>query len=196
MSEPIYGRVDDAGNVVEYPVYLVHIQNRAEPIEMYKEVVLGVMPTIPDFYNLTENVYYSDGKIRTSYSVEPASLPQLIKQANSVLNTDPSEPVVDVFYADVDPALAARITRLSTEYAQGKLIAFCNTRFYDTDISAISYKDSTVPQYAADALVVLAARDALWVAMNTYFNNVVAGTIPILKSVDDLDAIIPVMSWS
>ena len=77
---------------------------------------------------------------------------------------------------------------------QANLDAFARTRGYDNIMSACTYKDSTVPQFAAEAARCIELRDQTWATCYNILAQVQAGsrTMPTLEEVL---AEVPALTW-
>ena len=67
-------------------------------------------------------------------------------------------------------------------------------RTYSSGVSCVSYKDSTNPQWAAEAAAFIAWRDACYAYAYDYLARAQGGEIP-NPSVDDFMATVPAMVW-
>lgn len=189
----LYGRLEN-GVLVEFPVYYFHIQNRAHPVEWYTPAIVEPAEPAPPYHANQEKVEVRDGKIYVTYEAVPLTLEQLLQSIYAdVIPAEGQEPAV--YYQDVDPALAARVYTLAGNYTMEKLNAFVQTRNYDSMLSLVSYKDSQIPQFAAEAARGLALRDQIWAAQMTFFQNMVAGTAPVPRSILEIDAMMPELTW-
>jgi hypothetical protein len=74
------------------------------------------------------------------------------------------------------PLTQAQLTAQYEAKAQGNLDALAQSWGYDNIVSAASYANSTVAQYKADALALIAWRDATWQAAEALQAQITAGT--------------------
>lgn len=84
-------------------------------------------------------------------------------------------------------------TRLSTAVQQ-HLDATARTRGYESALSCVSYIDSTVPQYRAEATAMRDWRDAVWIRCYELLFEVTIGTRPI-PTESELIALLPTIDW-
>lgn len=191
---PIYARVID-GVIVEYPVYLIHIQNRALPLEWFTEVIYDVKPDVPPFHYAKETPRVENGtEVHIGYEVIALTLSDLLLQAsggNRSLDTEATP--IDV--NTLDPALIARIQFLAEGLVQDLLDEFAREKGYDSMLSLISYKDSTIPTFASEASTGITMRDTTWVSVNTYLSEVLAGTKPVPRSQQEILDNVPDLIW-
>lgn len=75
-----------------------------------------------------------------------------------------------------------------------QLNAFAATRGYDSILSACSYKDSAIPQFAADGAYCVELRDQTWAKLYDILADVEAGKRPMPASFDDIAAELPTAS--
>ena len=80
--------------------------------------------------------------------------------------------------------------------AQTYLDSFAKTKGYDNIRSAISYLNDPYPQFAADALVALHWRSAVWQKAIEIETAVKNGTQECPKSVEEFLALLPNLSWT
>lgn len=192
--QDVFARVEN-GQIVEYPVYRLHILNRAHPVEWYTPVVEINKPEVPAFHYLTPTLTLKDGVVNITYTVTPFNLSQLLAKVNGSVMDMPGKPTV--FINQIDPSLAERIVSLATNYAEGKLEAFIATRGYDSLNNLLSrYTASTVPKFSAEANHVQSLLDALWVRLLAYYGEINAGVKPIPGSLAEIDVVIGEFSWS
>lgn len=83
-----------------------------------------------------------------------------------------------------------------TKLIQDRLDAFAKTRNYDGILSACSYANSTDAQYKADAARCVLLRDNTWTASYTILAQVQAGTRPMPTKLADIEADLPILTWS
>jgi hypothetical protein len=93
------------------------------------------------------------------------------------------------------PPTAEEIQALVTIATQARLDSFARTRNYDGILSACTYKDSSVEQFAADGAYAMAARDATWAALYALLLEVEAHTKPMPTSFADVEPLLPDLVW-
>lgn len=192
-NQKVYAKVHDNG-YIEFPVYEVNIAARNQSTSDYQEVIFGRKPEVPEFYTLQSDLYVYDGRVRYDYSVIPIPLSTLLRTANNVTGSDlGTNP--DVYFASIDLALATRIYTLISDYVDNKLEEFVKSRSYKSVVSCVSYIGDPNPQFDADALKMKALRSQVWTTMNAYSATILNNTIPIPKTVADIDTNIPPLSW-
>jgi len=191
-TNAVFARIQN-DEIVEYPVSLLHITNRAHPIDWYVECIFDTKPTIPAFHYAVEVPVIEDNKVRVSYNVIAYTLEQLLNMNKSESVGFPNKAPVAI--ADVEPALLQRIVSLTTAYVQDKLDTFAQEKGYDSLLSATSYKDSQVSQFVTDALKAIVARDNMWTCLHDYLNNVNAGSDPVPVTFTDITSRLPILSW-
>jgi len=201
--DEIYARLKD-GNVVEYPVFKLHINNRAHPVSWYTRCIFDEKPVKKPFYSYIEKLKVvtdqdtNISKVYVSYIEVPLSLNELLRIANrntTALMQMPGEEETAVSIADIPQDLLYRILFLADQYIQDKLDEFAATRQYKDVTSLCSYKDSTRPSYASDAARGIVVRDKTWIATEVYMGSVLTGVTPVPKSTADIDAILTDLTW-
>ena len=192
----LFAKVEN-GVIVEYPVYRLHIVNRSQPLDWYTPVIDLEKPALPDFSKYVETLTLKDTYIERSFTVQPYSLNELLSIARQgkVRPALPGQPTEDITIADVDPAMIQQVYKLGGEYATNRLNAFSQTRLYDNIDKLISYATSTFEKFKTEGQRGLYLRDKTWEALVTYFEQVVAGTLPIPKSTADIDVLLPALTW-
>lgn len=195
----LFARVKD-GAIVEFPVYRLHIHNRAHPLSWYTPVIESPKPELPPFHYYDQQLTVAVGHVKATYSVKAYTLAELLSQLRpfSPIPGEPLPPVPAI--ADLDPALVARIYGLASDYLTDKLVAFAATRNYGTPTvdaftSLLTYLTSTVAKFKAEAERGQLLRDTAWSNMIAYFDQVMAGTLPVPTSISTIDALIPQMTW-
>lgn len=188
----IFARIKD-NRIVEYPVYEVHIKNRAHPESLYVECIFDNKPTVPEFHYLTENKRIENGKVYVSYNVLPVSLENLLKRLNP--EPKPGQQPITVSIDDLQPEFVNRIIYLIKQGVQNKLEAFAKEKQFDSLESLISYKDSTNPEWAQQAAIAILKRDQTWLAYIKYFDDVTNKVLPVPKTENDIYSKLPDLTW-
>ena len=95
----------------------------------------------------------------------------------------------------IDPvkASAAAQTRLSAA-VQAHVDATARSQGYDSALSCVSYIDSTVATYRAEAATMRDWRDAVWTRCYELLAEVQAGTRPV-PTESELIALLPRIGW-
>lgn len=196
----LFARVVD-GEIKEYPVCRLHIQNRAQPISWYTPVVEAVKPEVPKFHYTVEKLTVGENEVVQSFEVVPYTLQELL--SNLRINTSgvgvaDDRPIIE----SVDPELVAQIMQLISDYVTDRLSDFAATRQYgskakniDPFISAATYVSSKNEKYRLESNYLLDTRDAIWANLEVYQAGVLSGTTPVPISIDEIDALIPELVW-
>ena len=92
------------------------------------------------------------------------------------------------------PASMAQLEARYTDAVQRRLDDFAKTRGYDGILSACTYTASAVPQFQAEGLYAVSARDVTWAACYTVMAEVLGGLRP-LPTIDELFEILPPLEW-
>lgn len=196
MSEKIYARVVD-GKVAEYPVFELHINNRAHPLNWYTQVVFDAKPEVPEFYTLKEELTVKSGQVFASYSLQPESLDVVLNKVQQYAGPNPNggepEPVQ---FEQIPQQTVQRVIELAREMVQKRLDAFAAQKNYDGILSACSYATSQNSVFAAEGQQAVNARDASWLALYNYLGQVQAGATPVPKVPADIEAVLPALSWA
>lgn len=88
-----------------------------------------------------------------------------------------------------------QIIKKFTDAIQKRLDDFAKTRNYDGILSACTYHNSTIPQFQAEGLYCIAARDNTWAAAYTILNDVLAGNRAVPQSIADFENDLPALIW-
>lgn len=200
MSDKVYARVVD-GVIAEYPVMLIHIENRGHPMDWYTQVEYPDQPVVPDYYWLQESlavVISLQGVIRVvaTYTIVPFTLDQILNTLRAPGDIPGMPSNTPMAIADIPLATINRVSVLAADYAQGLLDAFANTKNYENIGSAASYKDSTFAAFGAEGAKAFQLRDATWIALYNYLGQVQTNAVAVPIMVSEIDAILPVLSWS
>lgn len=73
--------------------------------------------------------------------------------------------------------------------------ATAQQRQYDTGVNCASYKDSTVPAWASEAVAFIAWRDAVWSTVFNRLQEVESGLAPVPSTPQDVIDLLPEMDW-
>lgn len=190
----LFARVENH-QIVEYPVYRIHIVSRSHPIEWYTPVTVVPALPAPQFYRNQEKVELkNDGQVLVTYEAVPLSLEQLLQTVYADVIPEEGQEA-EVFYSQVDPALAYRIYLLAGNFTMDKLNEFVQTRDYDSMLSLVSYKDSQIPKFSAEAARGIELRDQIWTAMVGFFQQLQQDLVPVPRSLGEVEAIMPALTW-
>lgn len=191
----LFARVKE-GKIIEFPVYRLHIKNRAHPIDWYTPVKeIGKEETLPPFSYQQRTVELVGVEVIATYTTKEYSLAELLNQLNRgmdpVLGREVQAPKIE----ELDPALVAQVYKLTSEYATSKLNAFAQERGYDNIYTLCDYRDSMFDKFRIEGLRGYQLRDQVWIALTTYFEEVQNGTKPVPVSISEIDAVFPAMTW-
>ena len=191
----LFARVKE-GKIIEFPVYRLHIKNRAHPIDWYTPVKeIGKEETLPPFSYQQRTVELVGAEVIATYTTKEYSLSELLNQLNRgmdpVLGREVQAPKIE----ELDPALVAQVYKLTSEYATSKLNAFAQERGYDNIYTLCDYRDSMFDKFRIEGLRGYQLRDQVWIALTTYFEEVQNGTKPVPVSISEIDAVFPAMTW-
>lgn len=186
-----FARVID-GKIVEYPVYRLHIKNRAHPLDWYTPVVQNPKPELPPFSSYKSNLSVVGGTVVVSYTVVPQGLAEILHNLTTV--NEANERVAPSI-ADVPPATVEKVYDLVGDYVMGKLSQWAATRKYTSFNSLTDYRDSAIPKFKAEALRAIELRDQIWTILIGYFTQVTSGELPVPTSLSEIDALMPVLLW-
>ena len=192
----IYCRVVD-GVVVEYPVYALHIRNRAHPFSMYTKVVFTTKPTLPDFAFYTEKLELVNGIPLVTYGIAYKSLQTILNELHQVdgAPTLPGQEPTPKPIEEVPPATLGRVLELAKELVQARLDAWARTKEYDGILSATTYANSTNPTRATESAKAILNRDITWDAMYDYMDKVTSKQLPVPMKESEIVAQLPELTW-
>lgn len=199
-ANKVYARVSDEGKILEYPVFPQHIEARGHPLEWYVQVEFAPKPEVPEFYWLKEVIV---GRVSVSgvkhadvtYEVVPYTLAELVSGLvkESEIPGMPSNTPKDI--SEISMAVVNRVAHLASEHAKAELDKFVKTRNYDNAASAVTYKDSKIPTFAAEAARVFEIRDNMYAALYDYLGKVTSGQLPVPITAEEIFAILPELTW-
>lgn len=201
MDQQVYARIVE-GKIVEYPVYEIHIKNRAHPMNWYTPVVYLERPSFDDRYeSIQEKLQITGNFVVASYEVTQMSV-------NSILNRlfypngmhNPMNPVEAVepeavTIATIDPFLMNKVAEKVSAEIGVALDEFAHTRNYDDVKSCATYVNSANPQFKAEAERIISLRDQTYTALYTYLSDVTTAVLPLPKSFADIQAHLPTLAW-
>lgn len=195
VDEDVYARVE-GNKVVEFPVYGLHIRNRSHPIDWYIKVEFLPKPELPAFHYHQETLTAQLGGVIATYTVVPLTLHSLLMQITPNIHTFPGqEEQAPVDIATLDPALVARVSELIEDHVEKRLNDFVSTKGYNNILSATSYKGDTDPVFNAEGTRAAALRTDTWKAFYAYRDSVLTRVAPIPKTLADIDAVLPALTW-
>lgn len=203
MSQPdtqlndldVFARVTD-GKVVEYPVYRIHIRNRAHPLSYYHRVVDAGPPTPDEFGTVDQTLeVHPDNTVHVVYTKRPLTLSEILRTFKVQNIKDPMASVEAKPISEIDPATIQHVYSLAGDYISVKLDEFARTKQYNDFIHLTGYRYSAIPSFAAEAMRGYTLRDQIWANLLGYFTEVTSGAVPVPTSIADIDAVIPNLTW-
>lgn len=195
----VFARVID-GQIVEYPVFRLHIVNRGHPLDWYTPVVESPKPTLPPYSNYKPSLSVIGGTVVVTYSVVPQSLGEILQglavpgENTNPLPGQPADKVAPLI-TEISPDTVTKVYDLVGEYVMAKLDTWANTRKYTTFNTLLGYRDSGIAKFKAEALRGNDLRDQIWAALTTYFDKVTTGQEPVPISTTPIDALVPPLLW-
>lgn len=189
----VFARVQN-GVIIEVPVYRMHIRNRAHPAAWYYPVLNANQVDEVPFHRVAVDYVITGDVVTATYSSVPLTLPELL---NQVYRTqDIGTTGTGVLFSQVDPELAQHIWKLASEYAEQKLIDFVATKNYTSLDSVFRYRNSTVAAFRQDAERVQFLLDSLWTNLVGYYEQIVSETLPVPRSLEEIESHIPAFAWA
>jgi hypothetical protein len=202
MEQTVYARVSN-GRITEYPVYEMHIRNRAHPFEMYKKVEKSERPVATVYQYVKETLTVSGERVISTYQVTDHELDYLFSMIYnsdvtlSVDDTDtPETPVEDKFISTTPEGYMEALSTAVDKYVSKLLNNFAIASGFDSVISLISYKDSTVSRWADMASDFIVLRDLMWTTCITMQDEVRTGSKPIPKSLPEFTSLLPELKYT
>lgn len=192
----LFARVEE-GKIVEFPVYRLHIVNRAHPFSWYLPVQESEKPALPDFSRYEQTLTVYPDYVGAVYTVVPLTLAELlasIRRRPSFFTPGGTENPVPK-YEEIDEALATHIKNEIANYGHAKLDEFAKTRGYNTLESLISYRGDPTASLATEAERGFLLRSQTWAALLGYFEAIQTDAKPVPTTLAEIDAVLPELTW-
>ena len=196
--QKVYARLNDAKTaIIEYPVFEIHIINRAHPFDWYTPVVYGPFPTVDEFHYLIEEKAISADKqtVNVTFSQGTFTLDELLAKVPPAADDPERQLFPDREWPTPSATFIARCMELSVDRAQELLDKFAQTRNYDSMTAACTYATSKITKFAAEAKYCVELRDATWNSLYAYQAALTAGTQPLPNRWEKIAAQLPVPAW-
>ena len=194
-----YCRILD-GKIVEYPVYLIHIQNRAHPVELYTPVTHANAPVLPEFGYYTKSIALTEnGTPLVTYEVKNKTLNMVLRdtyqnrQGTALL---PGTEAQGVFIKDIPDAVVQFIYRSAENLAQSYLDKWATERGYKDLDRLVGYATSKTPERAAEAQRGVDNRDQVWDTLFDYWYKISNNQIALPRSEEEIVALFPKLTWA
>jgi hypothetical protein len=204
MTQNVYARVI-AGKITEYPVYEIHIKNRSHPKDWYIEVEKTNKPEVSIYQYVKETVALHGKRAVLTYEIMDHGLDYLFsmvynknrkQNSLSVTNFGVSEnkSVIlssDIFIDSVPVGYEIALSTAIDKYVSQRLIDFAKVNGYDSVVSLVSYKDSSVEEWTNLANKFIIIRDLTWKICINFQSEIISGKRPIPKSMDEFVKLLP-----
>lgn len=196
-EQKVYARLDTAGNIIEYPVFEIHITNRAQPLDWYTPVIYGPMPTLDAFHYLVEvkTVAADKSVVNVAFEVRAFTLDELLAAIPPAADDPERQLFPDRVWETPSDEYVAYCMELSVDRAQKYLDTFAQTRNYDSMTAACTYATSKIAKFATEAQYCVTVRDETWTALYAYQAALKAGTEPLPNRWEKIQAKLPVPAW-
>jgi hypothetical protein len=203
-----YARVIN-GKVVEYPVYETHIQNRAQPLSWYTEVEYASYPELTAYQYAEEQMGLFGNKVLVNYVVKNRDLAYIFNMAydvtkqkvTSLTNTPfglpsdkpgtPTPLLEDQFVKNMESAYFDALKVAADSFVTNHLKTHAHSLGFDDIISLVSYKDSTVPEWATAAQDFIIKRDLTWTVCIDLQNKLANNEIAIPRTLEEFTSKLP-----
>jgi hypothetical protein len=213
MEQTVYARVDN-DKIIEYPVYEMHIRNRAHPFDWYKKVVKPVRPVTTIYQYVKETLKLAGDAVAVEYTVVDHGLEHLFSMMYNrsdrvpgpldgtsfgmalPVTGSPVAPVADQFISTAPEGYMDALTAAVDKHVSGILNDFAKSSGFDSVVSLVSYKDSTVPEWASMANDFIVLRDLMWTTCITMQNELRAGAKPVPKTLLEFATMLPELKYS
>lgn len=193
-----YCRIED-GKIVEYPVYEIHIRNRAHPFEMYTPVTVLIKPTLPPFsYYSTKLELSTNGVPVLQYVVNDKTVDMVLAELYQFKGGIPSPmglEAQDIFLDEVDPLIVGYVYKKAQSFAQDYLDNWTLEREYSGIVSLVGYVSSKNASRAIEGQNGVYMRDKVWDAFYAYFDKLKAGTQAVPRTMAEIAAQLPALQW-
>lgn len=189
----IYARVQN-NKITEYPVYEQHIKNRGQTNRGYVKCIVANKPIVPRFHYVVEKLELINNVVYVNYELKELTLYQVLRAIHGV--TIPGIVKEEVTIANIDKESFDRVIYLVKKEVQNRLDAFAREKQFDDIKSLITYKDSTIPEWASQATIAITKRDQTWSALYTYLDNIINGTVNIPLTEEEIYNVLPSLTWN
>jgi len=186
--EEIYAKIEN-NEIVQFPLTIQDINNSNDSTASYYYCYPNVKPPYdPTIEIMVEKPVLLGGVVIINYFVEKKTLEELFSEIGLGEGSG-------VMIQDVSESMLNAVIILVKDKVQKKLDEFAQTRGYDDMKSVCTYVNSSIPTYQAEAERAIELRDSTWSALYNYLGSIVAGTIPLPSNCDDIEAVLPALTW-
>lgn len=195
-----YAFVQD-GIIKESNVSLIHIQNRGHITALYYEVEEGTKPVPNQFQNVAEQLRVEGRKVIAEYVLVDKNVNQLLSELHQKAIPEGTSPfdlgykTPDILISEVDQVVVDRVLDLVKKHVTSQLNVFAQSRDYDDIISLTTYATSSQEKFRTEGQRGVDLRDQVYGALYGYLGMMMAGEAYIPKSVSEVDALMPALTW-
>lgn len=195
-TDVLYARVR-YGEIVEFPVHRIHIDNRGHSINDYVLVEIEDEPFVPPFHTLVQEPIIMGNRVICKWKIIPKTLDAVLNDIwePTTLESTDERYKETITISDVSLEYIEQVTKLVSEYVSEKLDNFARSHQYDDIKSVVSYANSAIAKFKAEADRAIYLRDMCWASVYEYLDLVTEGSLPVPRSIEDIDAILPELTW-
>lgn len=194
-SNNLFARIQD-NRILEWPLTYAEIQERGEPLSLFKVIHYLDKPEQPPFYNFEENINLDNGTPVVSYKVTAIPLQEILNEVFLNKTGVTGEVYLkEVAFSDIPAPSLKRIFELVRLEVSNRLDAFSQSRYYDNIATLVTYKDDPDLQQSLEGNRGLVLRSQCWAAITRLEARINNGTSLLPRLEEDIFKLLPVLTW-
>ena len=200
MTEKIYARVSDQGDILDYPVYEYVIKARGHTVDMYVPVDNSNKPVYDEYQDVNETLSYNRATnvVTVNYEVKDKDIDYLFSKLNSKV-FDPEFPGDESKAKQYVPTEQdrAKLQQLVVKKVEQELDGLAQAKQYDSIVSLVGYVNSTDAHFKAEAIYGDNIRSTTYRNLYTFLGKVLAGEAQLPTSWNEVkqNANLPDFNW-
>lgn len=194
-SNNLFARIQD-NRILEWPLTYKEIQDRGEPLSLFKVIHYLDKPEQPPFYNLEETISLDNGTPVVSYKVTAIPLQEILNEVFLNKTGITGEVYLkEVAVSDIPSPSLKRIFELVRSEVSLRLDAFAQSRYYDNIATLVTYKDDPDLQQSLEGNRGLILRSQCWAAITRLEARVNNGISMLPRLEEDIFKLLPALTW-
>ncbi len=198
MNAKVYALIVN-NQITKFPVTETDINNSNKPTNNYLQCFFEELPEYnAEFEYLVKIPVLVFEQVIVKYKVKQYTLNEKLTKCLELYPTTEVDGNGDhwINMATVPQETVLTVIKLVKDTVQKRLDTWASTKGYDDCKSVCGYSQSVIPEWQADAARAIYLRDTSWFNLYSYLADLQNGLVRPIRSANDLETYLPVLSWT